>query len=87
VTKEEWLDLGLALGTGKDRVSFATETRPSKNRLPEVATEAAVRRLAEVLATGARMINAPLYRLTDINVSSRGILGSLGLIHFLSIMR
>ena len=82
VTKEEWLDLGLALGTGKDRVAFATETRPSKNRLPEVAMDAAVRRLAEVLATGARMINAPLYRLTDINVSSRGIFGSLGLIHF-----
>jgi len=82
VTKEEWLDLRLALGTGKDRVAFATETRPSKNRLPEVATDAAVRRLAEVLATGARMINAPLYRLADINVSSRGIFGSLGLIHF-----
>ena len=30
VTKEEWLDLGLALGTGKDRVAFATETRPSQ---------------------------------------------------------
>jgi hypothetical protein len=82
VTRREWLDLGLALGAGKDHIAFTTETGPPENRLPEVATDAAVRRLAEIMATGARMINAPLYRLTDINVSSHGISGSLGLVHF-----
>lgn len=82
VTKREWLDLGLALGAGKDRVAFTAETALPKKCLPEIATDGAVRRLAEILATGARMINAPLYRLTSINVAPHGISGSLGLIHF-----
>src|SRR5690242_16502030 len=56
---------------------------PPKGHLMRVATAAAVRRLAEILVTGARMINAPLYRLISITVSGQGISGSVGLIHFI----
>jgi hypothetical protein len=80
VTKPDWLDLRLSLGAGNERITFAATPEPAMS-LDEVGTAAAVQRLAESVATNTRLVNAPLYRLTDIQIGS-SLVGAVGLTHF-----
>ena len=51
--------------------------------LDQSAGDSAVTRLAETLAVGTRLVNAPLYRLLDAEVSSsQGFTGELGITSF-----
>jgi hypothetical protein len=81
VTQPEWLDLALPLGQGRDNLEF-DPGRQSPQPLRGVAVDAAVRRLAETLATGTRMVNAPLYRLLGTDISARGLTGTVALSRF-----
>jgi hypothetical protein len=80
VTKPGWLDLRLSLGAGNECITFAATPEPAMS-LDEVGTAAAVQRLAEGVATNTRIVNAPLYRLTDIQIGS-SLAGVVGLTHF-----
>lgn len=84
VTRPEWLDLGMPLGRGIDELTFTGETTDWTDKLSEAGAEAAIRRIAETIAIGTRMINAPLYRLTDIAMSRNGLSGSVRLTQFIN---
>jgi hypothetical protein len=82
VTRLEWLDLALPLGQGRDNLTLDPGKQSPRQPLRGVAVDAAVRRLAETLATGTRMVNAPLYRLLGTGVSARGLNASVALSRF-----
>ena len=85
VTKIQWLDLGIALGQGEDRMAFSADVPTASGQcgLDRSAGDSAVTRLAETLAVGTRLVNAPLYRLLYAEVSSsHGFTGELGITSF-----
>ncbi len=83
LTKPDWLDLSLPLGQGKDHLTLISDIpSPPQDPLSEPAISAAVRRLAEALAIGTHMTNAPLYRLLHVNASPQRLDGSVGLTNF-----
>jgi hypothetical protein len=84
LTRPEWLDLRLPLGRGFDRaiLSDGMDVRPLG--LEEIGAQAAVHRVAHVLATGGRMANASLYSLRHIGFEDQGISVELGVTDFLS---
>ena len=73
VTQPEWLDLALPLGQGRDNLTLDPGKQSPPQPLQGVAVDAAVRRLTETLATGTRMVNAPLYRLLGTGISAYGL--------------
>ena len=82
LTRPEWLDLRIALGDGKDDLAYLATAAPPGARLDDVAANSAVARLAEILAVGTRLVNAPLYSLRSIDVWPQGLNGVLGLTNF-----
>ena len=82
LTQPDWLDLGLPLGQGRDNIVFNPQKQAPLQQLHGHALDGAVRRLAETLAVGTRMVNAPLYRLLSTGISARGLTGSVGLARF-----
>ncbi|WP_113699069.1 transcriptional regulator [Nonomuraea lactucae] len=67
LTTREWLDLGFPLNTSHPDFSLTNATGP---QLPmdELRFDAAVECLAEALITNRRIVNAPLYRMTNIDI-------------------
>ena len=84
LTKGQWLNLGLALGQGRDRWSLDTAdiAMPSELRIDNAACDAAVTRLAETLSLDTRFVNAPLYRLMTIDLTPGRIVGAFGITNF-----
>jgi hypothetical protein len=82
LTRPEWLDLQIPLGQGVDDLAFSAKAVPFDQRLDDVAAGAAVSRLAEILALGTRLVNAPLYSLLSIDVFPERFNGLLGLTNF-----
>jgi hypothetical protein len=81
-TCDEWLDLDCPLIPSHDRLSVATGTADGNMSLDEAAAGHAVRRLAETLTMGTRLVDMPLYRLLAIDIRKSAIAGSLGVTHF-----
>ncbi|WP_026421089.1 hypothetical protein [Actinokineospora inagensis] len=77
-TRPGWLDSACPLLPGHDRLR-ATTTPGTGIALD---ADAAVNRLAETLTLGTRIINAPLYRLTSIDIGPQHIDGTVGLVPF-----
>jgi hypothetical protein len=84
LTHPDWLELALPLGKGLDRFKLDWQALSVKADLDVTGTESAVDRLAEVLAANARIINSPLYRLTDLTISSQELTGTVALTDFYS---
>jgi hypothetical protein len=82
VTQPAWLDLALPLGQGRDNLTLDPGRQSPPQPLRGVAVDAAVRRLAQTLATGTRMVNAPLYRLLGTGISARGLDDTVALSRF-----
>jgi hypothetical protein len=82
LTHPAWLDLGCLLTAAGDRLRLSDITADRDLWLDEDAAGAAAQRLAEILATGTRLTDMPLYRLLDIDVSQGQIAGSLGVTQF-----
>jgi len=82
VTQPEWLDLALPLGQGCDNLTLDPGKQSPPQPLQGLAVDAAVRRLAETLATGTRMVNAPLYRLLNTGISARGLTATVSVSRF-----
>ena len=82
VTRPEWLDLNLLLGQGRDNIVFDPGKPSALQQLRSLDLDEAVGRLAETLAVGTRMVNAPLYRLLSTGISAAGLNGSVGLTRF-----
>jgi hypothetical protein len=82
VSRPGWLDLSVPLAQGKDDLVFTPQVTPASGAFEPPAAEAAIQRLAATVALGTRLVNAPLYHLTDLDVSADGIRGQVGLTDF-----
>lgn len=81
LTRPSWLDLRLPLGAGREHLRF--DGRPSGPvHVDETGAVAAVDRIATGIQADLRMVDAPIYRLTDIAVSEDGIAGTVRLAGF-----
>jgi len=77
-----WMDLDCPLSSACDRLTLTSEAAGGDPSLDEHAADAAVQRLAETLAMGTRLVDMPLYRLLDIEVTKGSIAGLLGVTQF-----
>jgi hypothetical protein len=84
ITRPGWLDLGVVLGSGNDRLELDADNAPSEAGLDEVAASAGAARLAATLATNTRLVNKPLYQLRTINIARGRIGGTVSLTDFMS---
>ncbi len=83
LTRRAWLDLALPLGTDREDFRFSPVEPPAPVLEPSAA-DAAVHRLADALALDLRLVNAPLYRLTNLDVGHRHIRGTVARTDFVS---
>jgi hypothetical protein len=81
LTHPEWLDLDCPLTAACDGLTL-TRAADTDVSLDEEASDAAIRRLAETLAMGTRLVDMPLYRLLDVDVRKGAISGSVGVTQF-----
>lgn len=81
MTRPDWLDLRLPLGAGYERLRF-DPTAADGVRVDQLGAYAAVDRIAAGLQADLRMVNAPIYRLTDLAVSAEGIAGAVAVAGF-----
>ena len=82
VTRPEWLHLACALAPEHDRLMMANSASNRLLQVDELAAEHAVRRLAETIALGVRVINAPIYRLLGHDIAPGAIDGRVELGQF-----
>lgn len=75
-TRSEWSGLGLSLDADYERVGLVRRASAAPV-LDAESGDAAVQRLVEAAALGVRFANLPLYQLTGIDVSARGIGGTV----------
>ncbi|WP_253887842.1 helix-turn-helix domain-containing protein [Actinokineospora diospyrosa] len=78
VTRPDWLDIAVPLIASNDRIR-ATAT---SSHAADLDADAAINRLAETLTLETRLVNAPLYRLTSIDVGLQRIEGTAGIASF-----
>lgn len=81
LSRPEWIGLGCALLAGGDRMRLRTG-RSAPVVLDEQAAGHAVRRLAEAVTGRIRLVDVPIYRLLDIDVTNQGIGGTVGMASF-----
>jgi hypothetical protein len=81
LTHPRWLDLDCPLSTASDNLKIAAMPEPDPP-LDREAAGAAAQRLAETLTAGTRLVDMPLYRLLDVDVSKGEITGSVGVTRF-----
>ena len=79
LSRPEWLDLAIELRQANDRFLLCIDgTRSIGSAIPsDDAALAAVRRLAEIEACGVRIIDVPIYRLTDVRTDEGMLSGSV----------
>ncbi|ACU37526.1 hypothetical protein [Actinosynnema mirum] len=82
LTRPEWLDLDCPLTATHDRLKLTAVTPVQPPTMDQETAGRAAQRLAEVLALGNRMVNMPLFRLLDVDVSEPAIGGTLGVTSF-----
>jgi hypothetical protein len=82
LTRPDWLDLDCSLIAANDRLSVIRAAEDTDMTLDEEVADRAVRRLAETLAIGVRLVDMPLYRLLDIDIHKSRIGGQAGVTRF-----
>lgn len=84
LTRHQWLDVAVPLGTGRDRLDLQLQEPSMPDRLSQPAVTAVINRIAESVTTGVQIINTPLYQLLNVDVSTAGIIGTVGLTDFIT---
>ncbi len=82
LTHTDWLDIACPLQPDNDRAALAGSTSSEPLPLDDVSIDGAVRRTAETLGLNTTMVDAPLYRLIDVDVGKQRIGGTFGLASF-----
>ncbi|MEV7230954.1 helix-turn-helix transcriptional regulator [Polymorphospora sp. NPDC051019] len=82
LTRPDWLDLELPLGIGRDNLQLRWNAQAPQPFADGICIEAAIARIAESAAVGTRVINTPLYRLLDINISPTNLTANVALTDF-----
>lgn len=80
--RDDWLNLHFSLSRDTDLFSLAHATPENSIQLDETAANEAVSRLADAVVLNVAIVNLPLYRLVDVNVERRKIVGSLKVVPF-----
>jgi len=81
LTRPGWLDLRCPLTPPHDRLTLGPGTAGSP-LLSELQADRAMRRLAETLASRTRLVDAPLYHVTGVDIGQGAIGGSVGVTRF-----
>lgn len=81
LTSADWLDLECPLIAARDRLTVASAVNREMSLDADSAGRAA-QRLAETLAMGTKLVDMPLYRLLDVDVSRGSLRGSVGVTRF-----
>jgi hypothetical protein len=82
LTQHAWQVSAIPLGMGRDNLTLDWKRQPPPTPLDDACTDAAVRRVAESLATNTRIVNTPLYRLAEVSISRDQIDGTVALTDF-----
>lgn len=82
LTHPDWLDLDCTLTAANDRLRLTSMSADLDMPLDDKAAGQAAQRLAETLATGVRIVDMPLFRLTNADMSKGKVAGKLGLTRF-----
>ena len=82
VTRPEWLDLRLVLGVGDDQLRLRSASPASERPVDGLVADAAVERIAHMVAMGTRFANRPLYQLCQLEVGDRRLSGEVALTDF-----
>lgn len=83
LTEPSWLNLRHRISPTTSNLEFDPRAPRIATPLDEGASLAAITRLAETLAFGTRLANAPTYRLANANVAQTHLSGELGVIDFI----
>jgi hypothetical protein len=83
VARSDWLDLACPLTPEHDRMMMVSSAPNDLMEVDDIATERAVRRLAEVVALDVRLTDTLIYRLLEFDVRRGSISGTVGLASFL----
>jgi hypothetical protein len=84
LTRADWLDLHMPLQTAREDIRLSEEFQPAPLELDGPAAHAAVRRLAEAVAIGGRLVNAPIYQLLTVQAAHGALEGTVGITEFVS---
>ena len=82
VSRPEWLNLRLVLGTGRDNLRLRPSAAATEVALDDVAASAAADRVAQVVALDTRMANGPVYQLRQLEISEDHLAGDVSLTDF-----
>jgi len=81
-TRADWLDLECPLRPDTDQATLSGLAGSEPLPLDDVSIGGAVRRIAETLGLNTTMVDAPLYRLLDVDVGKHRIGGAFDLTSF-----
>ena len=82
LTCPDWLDLACPLNESRDRIRLDTRPSATGAGIDSRIIDGSVRRIAESFAADNRIVDSPLYRLTDIAVKPGHLGGTFGLTTF-----
>jgi hypothetical protein len=83
LTIPEWVDLRCELRPDRTNLSLARGATPQLSvPMDDKTAEYAIKRLAETIALGTRLVDAPTYRLLNVNASPAHLTGDLGVMPF-----
>jgi transcriptional regulator with XRE-family HTH domain len=82
LTRPEWLDAGIELGVAHEVARFVPPSVGRRTELDGEAVGAAVERLAGVEVDGTVLVNNPLYRLLDVELSPGSLAATFSTIEF-----
>jgi transcriptional regulator with XRE-family HTH domain len=82
LTRPDWLDLDCPLTAETDRIRLTSMSTDTDMPLDAESAGQAAQRLAETLASGIRVVDMPLYRLTNAEPSHGQLAGSFALTRF-----
>jgi hypothetical protein len=82
LSRDQWLDVGAPLASEAEHFTLTRAVDDDVPALDELAATAAVRRVAEAFTTSTRLVNAPLYRLTAVDVGPGRVTGAMAMARF-----
>lgn len=82
LTRAEWLDLACRLNGDGDSLTLADDVPDLNVELDGPTHAAAIRRIAEGVAVGAKIVDSPTYRLVDVDPRPGRLAGRFGLTTF-----
>lgn len=84
LTRPEWVNVALPLGVGRDTLKLDPASNFPQIRLNSSQAKAAVSRIAKAITAGTNIVNAPLYSMTNVELSRAALTGTLKVTDFLS---